>query len=143
MIEKNKKITTLEQRLNENEQLGSRELIRHLNEEYGAGFSDGMVIECLSNLPNEDGDIDGYLDPYDLILDLPDLKEFLRWRYRLMITEKIRSAISALESGDRKTLQCDVAELIRFKSLANEIKSISDEFIDAANELINTVGETE
>ena len=59
MIEKNKKITTLEQRLNENEQLGSRELIRHLNEEYGAGFSDGMVIECLSDLPNEDGDIDG------------------------------------------------------------------------------------
>ncbi len=98
-----------------------------------------MRIERLSDLSNEDGDIDGYLDPDDLVMDLPDLKEFLRGRYRLLLTEKLKSAISAFESGDVSKLQSDAAELMRCKDLANEIKEISDEFIAAAIELINTI----
>ena len=115
-------------------------MIRHLNDEYGAGFPEMMSIECLSDLANEDSDIDGYLDPCDLVMDLQDLKEFLRWRYRLLLTEKLKSAISAFESGDVSKLQGDAAELMRCKDLANEIKDISDEFISAAIELINTIG---
>lgn len=132
-------IKTLKHKLEALEQLGSNELILHLNEEYGAGFPEMMSIECLSDLSNEDGDIDGYLDPCDLVMDLPDLKEFLRWRYRLLLTQKLKSAIFAFENGDVSKLQGDAAELMRFKDLANEIKRISNEFIAAADELINTI----
>jgi hypothetical protein len=142
MITNNEKVNAFKKKLDELEQLGSRELVRHLNEEYGAGFPEMMSIECLSDLSNEDGDIDGYLDPCDLVMDLPDLKEFLRWRYRLLLTQKLKSAIFAFENGDVSKLQGDAAELMRCKDLANEIKEISDEFIAVATELICALDES-
>lgn len=115
--------------------------IEHFNEEYGADFEENRDFNEFADLYAEDDD--GYLDPFDLVMDENDIMHFLQWRYRMFLISYMNSVAECLEkitNGEqhtsKKQLEKDVSDMRKYKKQIKEIQSISDNTIQQINALI-------
>ena len=114
--------------------------IEHFNEEYGADFEESRDFNEFADLYAED---DGYLDPFDLVMDENDIMHFLHWRYRMFLISYMNSVAECLEkitNGEqhtsKKQLEKTVSDMRKYKKQIKEMQAISDNTIQQINALI-------